>query len=111
MDQVLDHIAFLTGSLETFFEALPQGAVSHGVEEQPCEGTREMYVSLPGLEMPRLLLMEPMAPGPYSSAIQRRGPGLHHIALKVSDFGEYFEKMNCLRIMGFTSLSLSSVTP
>lgn len=44
----------------------------------PAEGTREQYVEL-AARTPKLLLLEPVAPGPYAHSLQKRGPGLHHI--------------------------------
>ena len=53
------------------------------VEDFPSEGTREVYVGPPGGEG-LLLLMEAIGPGPYWNAMEKRGPGLHHIAINVA---------------------------
>ena len=39
--------------------------------------------------MSRLLLMQANGPGPYQTALNKRGPGLHHIALDVLDIDEF----------------------
>jgi hypothetical protein len=37
----------------------------------------------------RLLIVEAIGIGPYQRAIEKRGPGLHHLALNVSDLEEF----------------------
>lgn len=54
------------------------------IETFAGEGTRELYVgdaSRPG----RLLLMQPIADGPYQRSLDDRGEGLHHVAWQVPD--------------------------
>ena len=81
----LDHVALLVPDLE---RAL-RGARALGLEAEapqafPGEGTREAYAGPPG-GAARLLLMTPHGPGPYARALERRGPGLHHLALRTPD--------------------------
>ncbi len=40
-----------------------------------------------------LLLIEPIRSGPYQKAIEKRGPGLHHLAIDVSHLEEYIESL------------------
>jgi LAO/AO transport system kinase len=73
---LLDHIAITVSDLAAsipFYESL--GLQLRSVEEVPAEKVR--VAILPPLE-----LMEPTSP---DSPISKRGPGLHHIALRVPD--------------------------
>lgn len=79
----LDHLAWLVPSLE---EALPLHAPRVDgppgpIETFPAEGTRERYLGEPG-RLARTLLLEATGPGPYLRALQRHGPGLHHLGLR-----------------------------
>jgi len=80
----LDHVALLVRSLEQTLERLAETGLAVGeIESFPSEGTREVYLGqdLPG----RLLLLEATGPGPYQRALEKRGPGLHHVAIEVPD--------------------------
>jgi catechol 2,3-dioxygenase-like lactoylglutathione lyase family enzyme len=76
----LCHVAILVRNLEkakAFCKTF-----GFGIEETkifPKEGTQECYVGEEGRPA-RLLLVEAVAEGPYSRALKKRGPGLHHIA-------------------------------
>lgn len=85
----LDHVALLVRSLEPVLERLVESGLAAGpVESFPSEGTREVYLGDP--ERPgRLLLLESTAPGPYQRALDKRGPGLHHVALAVPDLDAF----------------------
>jgi hypothetical protein len=75
-----DHIAVLLKNLEAVSESLPQFCTRHPRQEWPGEGTVEQYISTGGQNEARLLLMQPIGEkGPYSRALCKRGPGLHHI--------------------------------
>lgn len=89
----LNHVAVLTASIEACLASLP----SHGdpvgpVDTFPGEGTRECYVGRPG-SAGRLLLMQAIGPGPYRQALERRGTGLHHIALDVPDVEAFLDRI------------------
>lgn len=79
----LDHVAVLVEDIKSVVEAwkLP-GAQS--IEDFPQEGTRELYCGATS-RSGRVLLMQPIGPGPYQRAMAKRGPGLHHVALSVDD--------------------------
>lgn len=87
----LDHIAVLVTNIEETARAwsLPDQGV---IEEFPDEGTRELYCGPDGASG-RLLLMQPIGPGPYQRAMQKRGPGLHHVALCVEDVASYVAEL------------------
>ena len=78
MTLTLDHVGVLVADLSA---ALPLACArleleAGPVESFPDEGTRECYL---GSGPARLLLLEAIGPGPYRSALERRGPGLHHL--------------------------------
>ena len=79
MTLTLDHVgvpvADLSAALRLACARLELEAGS--VASFPDEGTRECYL---GSGPARLLLLETIGPGPYRSALERRGPGLHHAA-------------------------------
>lgn len=85
----LDHVAVLVSSLDGLAPVLARhGLAADGVREFPKEGTRETYVS-GGRREGRLLLVEAAGPGPYSRALEKRGPGLHHIAVAVASLAGF----------------------
>jgi hypothetical protein len=77
----VDHIAVLTTDLGRLSDALPAFCRKEAIESFPAEGTQEQYVEL-AERVPRLLLLQPIGAGPYSRALKKRGPGLHHIGAK-----------------------------
>lgn len=87
-DYRLDHIAFLVSDLEAARAELPELA-AEAAQSFPSEGTREQYLGGGGVA--KVLLMQPIGPGPYQSAMERRGPGLHHVALLVDDLDAFLE--------------------
>jgi len=80
----LDHVGVAVTSLAEalpFYEAV--GLVCDAVEEVPSQGVRVAMLEAGG---PRLELLEPTGPdSPIARHLARRGPGLHHICLRVSD--------------------------
>jgi hypothetical protein len=83
----VDHVAVLVEEIESAVETwgLP---IDGTIEEFPREGTRELYCGADGASF-RLLLMQPIGPGPYERAMAKRGAGLHHIAFCVPDLSRY----------------------
>ena len=84
----LDHIAILTTSLEKCIDQLPASVYPQAIEEQPTEGTREQYVSVQVEDGPALLFLEAIQPGPYQTALEKRGPGLHHLGCTTDSIDE-----------------------
>ncbi|MCA2959599.1 MAG: VOC family protein [Silvanigrellales bacterium] len=89
-----DHVALLVRSIEKTCEKLASfQSIMGSIENFPGEGTRERYIG-PEDASARLLLMQPADEnGPYAKAMQRRGPGLHHLALNVLDLREFIETL------------------
>lgn len=81
----LDHVALLvTDLLRASDAARALGLEVEAPSDFPGEGTREAYCGAPDAAA-KLLLMQPLGPGPYARALERRGPGLHHVALATAD--------------------------
>lgn len=99
MTIVLDHIAILTTSLKTCIEQIPKDYRLHEIEEHPAEGTKEIYISTPADNSPSILFMEACQPGPYLSALNKRGPGIHHLGCitdSLDDAVEHFTNAGLL---------------
>jgi methylmalonyl-CoA/ethylmalonyl-CoA epimerase len=81
----LHHLAVAVRSLS---QALPfwrdvLGLPLLGIEDVPSEKVR---VAMLGAGSARIELLEPSAPdSPISAFLEKRGPGLHHVALTVRD--------------------------
>jgi methylmalonyl-CoA epimerase len=77
----LDHVAVAVHRLEEaspLFQLLT-GSSCSPVEELPSQGVRVLFVGT-------VELLEPLGPDtPVGRFLQRRGPGLHHIAFQVPD--------------------------
>ena len=84
----IHHLAIAVSSLS---EALPfwrdvLGLPLIGIEEVPTEKVR---VAMLGAGAARIELLEPSGPdSPISAFLAKRGPGLHHVALRVRDVQE-----------------------
>ena len=85
----LDHVGLLVESAEKSAEHFRSRNLEVGpTEDFPSEGTREIYVGS-RTQHGKVLLIEAIGPGPYLSALERRGPGLHHVALGVPDIRSF----------------------
>jgi len=62
-------------------------------EKWDGEGTLEIYVG-DKTQRSLLLLMEPIKTGAYSRAMEKRGPGLHHVAIDVLDLEIFIERIS-----------------
>ena len=97
----IDHIGIAVNSLAEgtkFYEAL--GIDVEGEEEVKSQGVRVAF--LPVGET-KLELLEPTGPdSPIARHIEKRGPGMHHLCIQVSDISA---KMAELKGQGFRLLS------
>ena len=98
---VLDHIGIAVKSIAESrrpYEAL--GLDVEGEEEVPGQGVRVAFLPVGD---GRLELLEPTTPdSPIAHHLEKRGPGLHHICLRVKDIRR---AMADLRERGFELLS------
>ena len=80
----LDHLGIAVRSIEAgarLYRAL--GFEVEGTETVPGQGVKVAFIPAGGT---RIELLEPLGPeSPVSRHIERRGPGLHHIAIRVPD--------------------------
>ena len=89
----LSHVAVLVPSAKNAAAVCKASDWELGpVEDFPSEGTREIYVGPPA-KGALLLLMEATGPGPYRKALEKRGPGLHHVAIDVASIDEYVKSL------------------
>ena len=89
MVPALSHVSVLVRSAKSSAAICAASKWELGpTEDFPSEGTREIYVG-PSTNDALLLLMESIGPGPYQNALQKRGPGLHHVAINVVAIDEF----------------------
>lgn len=85
MVPVVDHIGIAVSSLEAatpLYMAI-LGVQASGAETLPAEGVKVVFL---GDGAGRVELLEPTEPdSPVARFLQLRGPGLHHLCLRVSD--------------------------
>ncbi len=87
-----NHVAILVPSVRRTADYLSRFGFQIGKEEEwEGEGTREIYVERDRANS--LLLMEPIKPGAYQRAMEKRGPGLHHLAIDVLNLDTYLESL------------------
>ncbi|MEN0059868.1 MAG: VOC family protein [Bdellovibrio sp.] len=86
------HTAILVPSVRKAADYLKKFDFKIGKEEEwDGEGTKEIYVELG--QANSLLLMEPIKPGAYQRALEKRGPGLHHLAVDVLNLDSFLESI------------------
>ena len=87
-----NHVALLVRSVRDTGRKLAELGFHIGpAENWEGEGTLEIYV-----ERERgnsLLLMEPTKSGAYKNALDKRGPGLHHLAIDVLQLDPYLSSL------------------
>jgi hypothetical protein len=82
------HVAILVPSARKAADYLRKFDFEIAKEDEfPGEGTKEIYVE--GEKANSLLLMEAIGPGAYQRAMQKRGPGIHHLAVDVLNIEDY----------------------
>ena len=90
---VLDHVGIAVGSIDdglAIYEAL--GLEVEAIEVVPEQGVRVAFVPVGDS---RLELLEPSGPdSPIVRHLERRGPGLHHICLRVPDIRAAMENLS-----------------
>jgi methylmalonyl-CoA epimerase len=89
----LDHVAIATGSIEDSLQFFSRvlGLAVEPAEEVPSQAVRVQFV---GRGEARIELVEPTGQGGSIEAfLRRRGPGLHHVALRVADLDATLEML------------------
>lgn len=88
-----NHVALLVKSADHSAKALQGFRFQIGAaEEWDGEGTKEIYIERD--KGNSLLLMEPTKPGAYQRAMEKRGPGLHHVAIDVLKIDEFLNMIS-----------------
>ena len=85
----LNHVAYLVESASA--ASMLNQALGHTIgpaEKFEGEGTLEIYIG-ESFKTARILLMEPIKDGSYKDALNKRGPGLHHIGIDVENLEKY----------------------
>lgn len=85
------HVAVLVPSVRKAADYLRQFKYEIGEEEVFGE-TREIYVQ--GSECNSLLLIEPKGAGSYQRALEKRGPGIHHLAIDVLEIEKFLDSIS-----------------
>lgn len=98
MNVEIDHLGIAVGNLDEglrFYEQLLGMKVTH---RETVEAERVNLAILPAgmaADAPRIELLEPMdADSTIAKFLETRGPGLHHIALRVNDLAAATERLN-----------------
>ncbi|NUN05863.1 MAG: VOC family protein [Bdellovibrio sp.] len=93
MPSILSHIALLVPNAEASAKILSaRGIACNAPESFAAEGTKEIYVGSYSDQTSLLLLLEAISEGPYKRALNKRGPGLHHIAIDVLNLQDTIAK-------------------
>src|SRR5919205_2689517 len=85
MEMKVEHIGIATRSIE---EALGFWRDALGLEVRHTETVEEQGVRVAMLPLgePRIELLEPTGPAsPVAKFLEKRGPGIHHVAVRVAD--------------------------
>lgn len=89
----LDHVALAVTDLDTTAAAL-QLLGLHRVGDDETVASQGVTVRMMGGgAVPLELLAPTSSEGPVARFIERRGPGLHHVALRVDDLTAEFERL------------------
>lgn len=93
LEVIINHVSVLVGNVrEAAAKLQPAGYAMRPYETFAAEGTEEIYIG-PENHDALLLLQAPNGPGPYLNAYQKRGVGLHHIALDVANILDFSHDM------------------
>lgn len=84
MYEAIDHVGIAVANLEEALAAWGRlGLGEPVIEEIPDQGVR---VAMLPVRTGKIELLEPLRPdSPVGRFLERRGPGLHHVALRVDD--------------------------
>jgi hypothetical protein len=85
----VDHCAILVENLEISAATVTDDCHHGKIHTFASEGTREMYIWSDRNKLASILLMQAEGNGPYLEALKKRGPGLHHVCIRVDDIHEF----------------------
>ena len=88
----IDHLGIAVNSIEAAVGLYQSLGLS--VAQKEIVATEKVSVAMLPAGDSRIELLEPAAPdSPISKFLEKRGPGLHHIALRVPDLGAALERL------------------
>lgn len=94
----IDHVGVAVNDIEAALKLFQDvfGAPSSEITDLPDQGVRATLIQV---GQTRLELLEPLfSDSPVGRFIERRGEGLHHLALNVSELSQ---KLRALEMLGF----------
>lgn len=96
MNLFLDHVSILVDSVDATANLFADSGIHIGKKEAFRDvGTEEIYIGNP--EYQALLLLQAAAgDGAYRRALEKRGTGIHHLAISTDDFESSNEKLSIL---------------
>ena len=87
------HVAVLVPSARKAADYLKQFDFKIGNEDRfEGVGTLEIYIEYG--KSNSLLLMEAIGAGPYQRALEKRGPGLHHLAIDIQNIESFIDSIS-----------------
>jgi methylmalonyl-CoA epimerase len=92
----VDHIGVATRSIE---ESLKFWRDALGLEVKHTETVEEqgVHVAMLPVGEPRVELLEPTGPAsPVAKFLEKRGPGIHHVAVRVEDIRESLARLKAV---------------
>ena len=94
----IDHVAIAVNDLEESTKIYQEALGVHDVEFETVE-SEGVRVAILYLENGRIELMQPIGQSsPIKKFLDKKGQGLHHIALETSDIHGEVERMECCGI-------------
>ena len=93
MNLILDHVSVLVNSVDATAKLFADSGIPVGKKEAFKDiGTEEIYIG--NQEFQALLLLQAaIGDGPYRRALEKRGTGIHHVAISSDDFDASNEKL------------------
>jgi hypothetical protein len=89
----LSHVALLVPCVRKVSERLKELGFQVGPEAvHDGEGTKEIYIERSRTNS--LLLVEPVKQGPYTRALEKRGAGVHHVAIDVGALEVFIDSIS-----------------
>jgi len=96
MNLILDHVSVLVNSVDATAKLFADSGMYIGKKEAFMDaGTEEIYIG--DFESQALLLLQAaVADGAYRRALEKRGTGIHHVAISTDDFDAANDKLSGL---------------
>ena len=99
----IDHIAIAVDSLDEAVRTYSDMLQVHDIEYERVE-SEGVSIAILHMENGRIELMEPMGDSsPIKKFLEKKGPGIHHIALETQDIDSQVSRMSSsgIRFLGY----------